>query len=148
MPMENACQKLRSNSWRGGWLSYVRWPNLMEQVFAILFMVVTITTVIVVFAPTLENAILKRLRLSKWAGMPDDSLLVFVLIFPIWLPFWISIRYWRLVEWIVTEPGDDEVQPTSKAAILVFLGAGVIYVMFFLGPLYVLLWRIFFGEWP
>ena len=120
----------------------------MEQVFAILFMAVTITTVIVVFAPTLEHAILKRLRLSKWVGMPDDSLLVFVLIFPIWLPFWISIRYWRLVEWIVTEPGDNGGQPTSKAAILVFLAAGVIYMMFFLGPLYALLWRIFFGEWP
>lgn len=117
----------------------------MEQVLAVFFVVVTITTFIVIFLPTLEEAILKRLRLGKWAGMPGDSLLVFILIFPIWLPFWISTLYFRLVEWLVTEPDDDRAKPPRKATLLVWFAAIIVYLVFFLGPLSGFLRGIFLG---
>ena len=112
---------------------------MMEQVLAIAFIVVTVTVLIAIFAPGIDEAVCKKLRLSKWTPLSDDNLLLFVLFLPVWLFYGVSKLYWQLVEYIVTEPGDDELAPPTKAGFVVLYAALIIYVAFFIGPLLVLL---------
>ena len=66
----------------------------MEQLLAIVFLVVASAAVIAIFVPSLGESICARLKLSKWTPLGNDDLLIFVLGMPLWLFWGFNRAYW------------------------------------------------------
>ena len=70
----------------------------MEQLLAFIFLFIAIAAAIAIFFPSLEAAICRALRLSKWTPLSDTDLLLFAILLPLWLFWGFTSVYWSFFE--------------------------------------------------
>ena len=100
----------------------------MEQLFAIVFLVVASAAVIAIFLPSLGEAICARLKVSKWTPLGNDDLLIFALGLPLWLFWGFHKAYWGAFEQITV--GID-----TAGGLFLFWFAGIFYLFIVMGLL-------------
>lgn len=126
----------------GAMLKLSKWTPLSDDdllIFVLLFPIWSLFGATKVAALLAPRAITERLQLSKWTPLSDENLLVFLLLLPVWL-FWGATKlYWNFVDYIVNEREGDDFLDSSRAGIVVFFAAVVLYLVYFVRPILIFL---------
>jgi hypothetical protein len=100
----------------------------LEQVIAIVFVLVASSAVTTIFLPSLAEAICIKLKVRNWTPLDNDDLLIFILGLPLWLFWGFSKAYWAGFEKVAA--GAD----VTAGLFLLWL-AGIAYLTIVVGVL-------------